>query len=71
MFECLVFSRMIITDVFCSYSVTYVEDSDAIFPLNTSDFSISDDDNNFLLRATLTAGILPVTTLFSTNIEYL
>ena len=37
-----------------SYSVEYVEDSAAIFPLNTSGFSITDDDNRFLITALLT-----------------
>ncbi|CAI8050929.1 hypothetical protein GBAR_LOCUS27939 [Geodia barretti] len=39
-----------------NYTVAYAEDSIGIFPLNTSDFSVSDDDSVFLFQATLTAG---------------
>lgn len=42
----------------CSYSVGYVEDSEGIYPFNTSGFTVTDDDSVFLYQATLTAGIL-------------
>ena len=48
---------------YCRYSDTFIEDGDPICPLNTSDFSISDDDNVFLFRATVTlenSGQLPL-----------
>lgn len=32
----------------------FIEDEDPIYPLNTSDFSIDDDDNVFLIQATVT-----------------
>lgn len=31
----------------------YIEDGPVVFPLNTTEFSITDDDNSFVLRATL------------------
>lgn len=37
----------------CSYSVEYVEDGPQIFPLDTDEFFISDDDNVFVIQATL------------------
>lgn len=37
----------------CSYSVSFVEDGPPVFPLDTPDLTIADDDNSFLLRATL------------------
>ena len=37
-----------------SYSVEYVEDTDPVLLLNTSDFTISDEDNVFLLQGKLT-----------------
>ena len=40
----------------CSYSVEYTEDSAPVtlFPLNTTEFFISDQDNVFLLQSILT-----------------
>lgn len=37
-----------------SYSTTFTEDGDSIYPLNTAGFFVTDDDNMFLIRATLT-----------------
>lgn len=37
-----------------SYSVNFTEDGEPVFPLDVEDFRIEDDDNMFLLRATLT-----------------
>ena len=39
---------------YSSYSVEYIEDGDPIFPFDIPEFSISDDDNFFLLIATVT-----------------
>lgn len=39
----------------------YTEDSDAIFPFNTTDFSITDEDNIYLYQAVVTLnGILTI-----------
>ena len=42
--------------IFCiySYSVNFTEDGEPIYPLDVEDFRVEDDDNSFLLRATLT-----------------
>ena len=37
----------------CSHSVSFVEDGPPVYPLDTPDLVITDDDNSFLLRATL------------------
>ena len=39
--------------IFCRHSDIFVEDGELINPFNASDFSITDDDNIFLLRATI------------------
>lgn len=47
----------------CRHSDTYIEDGDFINPLNVSDFSITDDDNIFLIQAVVTlenSDLLPV-----------
>ena len=46
----------------CSYSVEYAEDAVPVFPLNTTGFSITDEDNVFLLQSTLTVENIGMTT---------
>lgn len=48
--------------LYLRYEVPYTEDGSKVFPLDTSDFTITDDDNSFVLRATLdivNSGSLP------------
>ena len=52
--------------IYYSYSVTYIEDSAPVLLLNITDFSITDDDNIFLLQSTLTVN----TTGIYNNREY-